>query len=206
MPEAERLRKLAEWFRGFAAVGNSADRQSRTDWATVLDRMADDEERRAHQQREVAIAERPATAQLTQEGGRGGRRRRGPNARARRDGRRCLDRGAFACSRAVDDEMPPRMRPGHPGRRPGIERIERGSKSVGVGHQRARKKVQGDERRASCNSEPRRQTVEKPRLPSVTRSPGGVHQAQNAVRHDTGIRAEAQTWRGLSAAAGPYHG
>jgi len=45
--EAERLRKLAEWFRGFAQVGNTADRQSRIEWAAELDRMADEERRAA---------------------------------------------------------------------------------------------------------------------------------------------------------------
>jgi hypothetical protein len=41
MAEANRLREMAEWWRGFAEVAGAPEiRQSRIDWAAYLDKLA----------------------------------------------------------------------------------------------------------------------------------------------------------------------
>jgi hypothetical protein len=45
--DAQEIRKLAEWYRAFAEVGNSAARRSRLEFAEFLERRANDLEKRA---------------------------------------------------------------------------------------------------------------------------------------------------------------
>jgi hypothetical protein len=47
LEDARELRKLAEWYRAFAEVGNSAARRSRLEFAEFLERRADALERPA---------------------------------------------------------------------------------------------------------------------------------------------------------------
>ena len=47
LEDPQELRKLAEWYRAFAEVGDRAMRQSRLDFADYLERRADEFERRA---------------------------------------------------------------------------------------------------------------------------------------------------------------
>ena len=45
-PEVKRLRDLAAWYRGGSPRRSAEQRQARIEWAAILDRLADEEERR----------------------------------------------------------------------------------------------------------------------------------------------------------------
>ena len=47
MGDSRELRKLAEWYRAFAEVGHSEEREGRLKLATYLERRADELEERA---------------------------------------------------------------------------------------------------------------------------------------------------------------
>jgi hypothetical protein len=47
MEDARELRKLAEWYRAFAEIGHSDEREGRSRLAEYLERRADELEKRA---------------------------------------------------------------------------------------------------------------------------------------------------------------
>ena len=49
MGDAQELRKLAEWYRAFAEVGDSAARDDRLKFAAYLDRKAEELERKGRE-------------------------------------------------------------------------------------------------------------------------------------------------------------
>ncbi len=52
MEDAAELRRLAEWYRTFAAVGHPEEREWRLKFADALDEMADSLERQAQRSRD----------------------------------------------------------------------------------------------------------------------------------------------------------
>ena len=51
MDDSTELRKLAEWYRDFAEVGHTDQRQSRLEFADYLERTAEELEQRAARRR-----------------------------------------------------------------------------------------------------------------------------------------------------------